>query len=64
MSAPAANARSLPVITIALMPSSASNFDMASPISSITRSFRAFSCFGRLMVIRPTRSRVSTTIIS
>jgi len=53
MSAPAANAFSLPVITMQPMPASASKAFSAAPSSSISASFNALSCFGRFSVIRP-----------
>src|SRR6266568_3240679 len=56
MSAPAAKALSLPATTIAPMPSSASNSASACP--------SAFSAFGRLRVIVPTRPRVPTMMFS
>src|SRR6266568_6375415 len=56
MSAPAAKALSLPATTIAPMPSSASNSASACP--------SAFSAFGRLRVIMPTRPRVPTMMFS
>lgn len=64
MSAPAANAFSLPVTTIAPISSSASNAFSAAPNSSINASFSALSAFGRLSVINPTRPRVSTKMFS
>ncbi len=64
MSAPAANAFSLPVITMQPMPSSASNAASACPSSFISASLRALSCFGRFSVTRPTRPRVSTRMLS
>src|SRR5882672_6128563 len=56
MSAPAAKALSLPVMTIAPIASSASNAASASPSSFIT--------LGRFSVTRPTRPRVSTRMFS
>ena len=64
MSAPAANARSEPVTTIAPMPSSSSKRVEASTMSCITWLFRALSASGRFTVIQPTRPRVSTRIVS
>ena len=59
MSAPAAKDLSLPVMSIAPTASSRSNAASASPISRIISEDSAFSAFGRLRVIRPTRPRVS-----
>ena len=64
MSAPAANARSDPVTTIAPIPSSVSKADVAATRSHMTCEFSAFSASGRLRVIQPTRPRVSTRIVS
>src|SRR6266849_407329 len=64
MSAPAAKALSLPATTIAPMPSSASNSASACPSSFISASLSAFSAFGRLRVIVPTRPRVPTMMFS
>src|SRR5688572_6067523 len=64
MSAPAANAFALPVTTIAPTPASASNASNARPSSSISASFSALSCLGRLSVTRPTRPRCSTRMFS
>ncbi|CFN74862.1 Uncharacterised protein [Bordetella pertussis] len=61
ISAPAAKAFSLPVITIAPMPSSASSASNAAPSSSINWSFSAFNALGRFSVSHPTRPRVSTS---
>src|SRR5688572_8243871 len=55
MSAPAAKAFSLPVSRIAPMPASASNASSALPSSAISPGLSAFSCFGRLRVMTPTR---------
>jgi len=55
MSAPAAKALSLPVMTMAPTPSSASQARSASPSSAMSCGLSAFICFGRLSVIRPTR---------
>uniref|UniRef100_A0A2M4DGC9 Uncharacterized protein n=1 Tax=Anopheles darlingi TaxID=43151 RepID=A0A2M4DGC9_ANODA len=54
MSAPAANAFSLPVITIAPIESSASYRSSASLISATSPLHSAFSAFGRFSVIRAT----------
>jgi hypothetical protein len=62
MSAPAAKAFWLPVMKIAPMPRSLSNAASASASSTARSSLSAFSTCGRLMRIRPTRSRRSTTI--
>src|SRR5689334_4843560 len=64
MSAPAANAFSLPVTTMAPMPSSASKSYIALASACISSGLRAFSCFGRLSVTSPTRPRRSTRITS
>src|SRR3977135_1200710 len=64
MSAPAAKALSLPVMTIAPIASSASNAASASPSSFIKESLSAFSTLGRFSVTRPTRPRVSTRMFS
>ncbi len=64
MSAPAANARSDPVTTIAPMRGSASKADAAATMSCITCVFSALSASGRFRVIHPTRPRVSTRIVS
>jgi hypothetical protein len=64
MSAPAANAFSLPVMTITEMPGSASNPASAASISSASASFSALSRCGRLSVMIATRSRVSTRMFS
>src|SRR5471032_3007186 len=64
MSAPAAKALSLPVITMQPILSSASNCASASPSSSISASLSALSALGRFSVIRPTRPRVSTRMFS
>jgi len=62
MSAPAANARSLPVSTMQPMPSSASKASSARPSSSISGSLKAFSCLGRWSRITPVlRSPVPAT---
>src|SRR5450631_2955993 len=60
MSAPAANALALPVITMAPMPSSASKSSNAAPSASISASSSAFIRFGRFSVMTPTRPTVST----
>ena len=64
MSAPAANAFSLPVMTIAPMPVSSSNSAAAVMTSFITWVLRAFSAFGRFSVIVPTRSSRVTRMVS
>src|SRR6266480_586034 len=64
MSAPAANALSLPVITIAPTPASASNSSSALPSSCMSCGLSAFSCLGRSSVIRPTRPFCSTLMNS
>ncbi len=53
MSAPAANARSLPVSTMAPIASSLSNASSAAPNSSISWSLSAFICLGRFRRITP-----------
>src|SRR5688500_7711235 len=64
MSAPAANAFSLPVMTMAPMPSSASKVLSATPSSCMSCGLSALSCFGRFSVIRPTRPLFSVVINS
>src|SRR2546426_817617 len=64
MSAPAANALSLPVITIAPTPASASKSSSALPSSCMSCGLSAFSCLGRSSVIRPTRPFCSTLMSS
>src|SRR5262245_32364210 len=64
MSAPAANAFSLPVMTMQPMPSSASKASSAADSSSISCALRALSAFGRSSRIRPTRPFVSTTMVA
>ena len=64
MSAPAAKAFSLPVITIAPIASSASKAYSARPSSCISCGLSAFICFGRLSVISATRPRVSVVMSS
>jgi len=68
MSAPAAKALALPVITMQPMVSSASKRCSTSPSSFINASFKAFSALGRFRVIQPTRRspspRVSTSKVS
>src|SRR5260221_575941 len=64
MSAPAAKALSLPVMTIAPIASAASNGASASPSSFIRESLSAFSTLARFSVTRPTRPRVSTRMFS
>ncbi len=55
MSAPAAKARSLPVTTMARIPSSRSSASSASHSASMVGPFSAFSCFGRLSRTSATR---------
>src|SRR5438105_10088456 len=55
MSAPAAKALSLPVMTMAPTPWSASKACSAAPSSSMTCGLSALSCFGRSSVMMPTR---------
>ena len=64
MSAPAANAFSLPVITIAPIPGSLSNSAAAVVTSFITSVLSALSAFGRFNVMVPTRSSRVTRIVS
>jgi len=64
ISAPAANARGLPVITMAPMLSSTSKVFRALTTSRDMRTFSALSDFGRFSVMRPTRSRRSTMMVS
>src|SRR5438477_7303191 len=64
MSAPAAKAFSLPVITMAPTVSSASYACSAMPSSCMSFGLSAFSCFGRLSVMRPTRPFCSTVMSS
>jgi hypothetical protein len=64
MSAPAAKALSLPVITMAPTPSSASNESRACSSSAMRAAFRALSAFARLKVIRPTRPFFSAMMFS
>ncbi len=64
MSAPAANAFSLPVTTIAPTPSSASNASAAATTSRMVCVFKALRASGRSRVIHPTRPRCSTRIVS
>ena len=64
MSAPAANALSDPVSTIAAICGSASNASNWAPSSVMSWSHSAFSAAGRYSLISPTRSWVSTWIIS
>ena len=64
MSAPAANARSDPVTTIAPIRGSASKADAAATMSCMTCEFSALSASGRFSVIHPTRPRGSTRIVS
>src|SRR5260221_9078872 len=60
MSAPAANALSLPVITRQPIVGSPSRSSSAWPSSTTSASQRALSAWGRSSVIRPTRPRFST----
>ena len=53
MSAPAANAFSLPVSTMQAMLSSASKASSAAPSSSISGSLSAFIALGRFSAIQP-----------
>src|ERR1700741_3024208 len=64
MSAPAANAFSLPVMTIAPTLSFASWACSPAPSSCMSWGLRAFNCLGRLSVTRPTRPFCSTLISS
>src|SRR5690349_5044633 len=64
MSAPAANAFSLPARRIAPTSGSASNACNAAPSSCISFAFSALSCFGRLSVMQPTRPLRSVTMNS
>ena len=56
MSAPAAKAFSLPVMTMQPMASSASKPFSAWPSSTISAGLRALSCLGRFSVMMPTFS--------
>src|SRR5947208_778870 len=64
MSAPAAKALSLPVITIAPTPASASKSSSVLPSSCMSCGLIAFNCLGRSSVIRPTRPFCSTLMSS
>ena len=64
MSAPAANAFSLPVMMIAPMPASLSNSAAAVVTSFITWLLSALSAFGRFSVMVPTRSSRVTRMVS
>src|SRR5947207_448587 len=64
MSAPAANAFSLPVSTMQPTPASSSNACSAVASSLARTSFNAFNRCGRLRRMMPTRSRVSTMMVS
>ena len=64
MSAPAANAFSLPVMTMAPIPGSLSNSAAAVVTSCITWLLSALSAFGRFSVMVPTRSSRSTRMVS
>src|SRR5258707_12586763 len=61
---PAAKALSPPAKAIAPMASAAANSASACPSSFISASLSAFSAFGRLRVIVPTRPRVPTMMFS
>ena len=63
MSAPAAKARSLPVITIAPMFGSASKACRAATSSPMSVRLRAFSALGRLRRISPTLPRTSVRMV-
>src|SRR5579883_3491685 len=63
MSAPAAKALALPVMTTAPIASSFSKASSAWPSSRTSASQSAFSACGRFSVIRPTDPRVSTRIL-
>src|ERR1700693_1094248 len=63
MSAPAANALSLPVSTIAPIAGSASRSSNAAPSSAISPAFSAFSACGRFSVTIPTAPRRSTRML-
>src|SRR5439155_26616400 len=60
MSAPAANALSLPVSTIAPIAGSASRSSNAAPISATRAAFSALSACGRFSVTTPTAPRRSS----
>ena len=64
MSAPAANAFSLPVMMIAPIPGSLSNSAAAVVTSFITWLLSALSALGRFSVMVPTRSSRSTRMVS
>jgi len=64
MSAPAAKAFPLPVMTIAPVPASPSSAASARPSSAMSSGLSAFNCFGRFSVMTPTRPRCSTLISS
>ena len=64
MSAPAANALSLPVMTIAPTASSASKAYSAAPSSCMSFGLSAFICLGRFSVTSPTRPRASVVMNS
>src|SRR5215470_5409477 len=63
MSAPAAKALSEPVRTMQPMPGSASKASAAARSSSFKVALSAFKACGRLRRMRPTRPRVSTTMV-
>ena len=64
MSAPAAKAFPLPVMTMAPIPSSASNSAAAVVTSTITRELSALRASGRFSVIVPTRPSRVTRMVS
>src|SRR5579859_564924 len=64
MSAPAANALSLPVTTMQPIVSSASRSSTAAAISRNTPNDSAFSILGRLSLMMPTAPRLSTMMCS
>src|SRR5690554_5251771 len=64
MSAPAAKAFSLPVMTIAPTVSSSSNASSAAATSATSPAFSALSALGRLSVMSPTAPRLSTMMFS
>ena len=64
MSAPAAKARSLPVITIAPTPSAASKAAAALLSSAISAELSAFRALGRFSVMTPTRPEVEVRMLA
>ena len=64
LSAPAANAFSEPVRTMAPISESASNASSANPSSATSASQSALRAFGRLRVMRPTRPFRETRMFS